>query len=211
MADIDPPQPIAAEPDPAETGVRAQKKDALRNRMIDELIALVAEGRLDVSHDLIAERAGVGRRTVYRYFPDRDSLLQGAWDRVTSLAGPNVNFPKSEADLLGTLRDIYTGFDSIAPLATLVRSTPQGRAVRASQNKRRIESYTAATAEAVKELPPEDQKLATAMLQVLHTTPWLEMRDHWGLDGEQIARATGWAIRTLLADLKVRGGEGLGE
>jgi AcrR family transcriptional regulator len=211
MADIDPPQPIAAELDPAETGVRAQKKDALRNRMIDELIALVAEGRLDVSHDLIAERAGVGRRTVYRYFPDRDSLLQGAWDRVTSLAGPNVNFPKSEADLLGTLRDIYTGFDSIAPLATLVRSTPQGRAVRASQNKRRIESYTAATAEAVKDLPPEDQKLATAMLQVLHTTPWLEMRDHWGLDGEQIARATGWAIRTLLADLKVRGGRGLGE
>jgi AcrR family transcriptional regulator len=211
MADIDPPQPIAAELDPAETGVRAQKKDALRNRMIDELIALVAEGRLDVSHDLIAERAGVGRRTVYRYFPDRDSLLQGAWDRVTSLAGPNVNFPKSEADLLGTLRDIYTGFDSIAPLATLVRSTPQGRAVRASQNKRRIESYTAATAEAVKDLPPEDQKLATAMLQVLHTTPWLEMRDHWGLDGEQIARATGWAIRTLLANLKVRGGRGLGE
>ncbi len=49
------------------------------------------------------------------------------------------------------------------------------------------------------------------MLQVLHTTPWLEMRDHWGLKGEQIARATGWAIRTLLADLKTRGNKPLDE
>jgi hypothetical protein len=47
--------------------------------------------------------------------------------------------------------------------------------------------------------------LAIAMLQVLHTTPWLEMRDHWGLTGQQIARATGWAIRALLADLAARG------
>ena len=65
--------------------------------------------------------------------------------------------------------------------------------------------------DAVKDLPEEDRTLATAMLQALHTTPWLEMREHWGLDGEQIARASGWAIRTLLADLKARGGKPLGE
>ncbi|EQB32738.1 hypothetical protein [Sphingobium ummariense] len=35
------------------------------------------------------------------------------------------------------------------------------------------------------------------------------MRDHWGLDGAQIARACGWAMRTLLADLKARQGRPL--
>jgi len=201
MSDTDLPTP----------GVRARKKDVLRNRMIDELVALIAEGRIDISHDLIAERVGVGRRTAYRYFPDRDALLQAAWDRVNSVAGANIDFPQSEADLLGTLHTIHTGFDESAPLATLVRSTPQGRAVRAAQNQRRVDGYTAATAEAVKELPPEDQKLATAIVQILHTSPWLEMRDHWHLDGEQISRATGWAIRTLLADLKARGARPLAE
>jgi hypothetical protein len=44
------------------------------------------------------------------------------------------------------------------------------------------------------------------MLQVLHTTPWLEMRDPSRLSGEQIARVTGRAIRTLPADLRVRKG-----
>jgi AcrR family transcriptional regulator len=201
MADIDPPAP----------GVRAQKKDAMRTRITDMLIELLAEGRLDINHDLIADRIGVGRRTVYRYFPDRQALLAGATDRVREMAGPRVTFPSSEEDLLDTLSDIYTGFDRIAPIATLMRSTPQGRAMRKAQNQRRVDAYTAVTADAVKDLSPEDQRLATAMLQVLHTTPWLEMRDHWDLSGDQIATATGWAIRTLLKDLRERGSRPIGD
>ena len=33
-----------------------------------------------------------------------------------------------------------------------------------------------------------------------------QMRDQWDLDGGQIARACGWAIRVLLVDLRKRGG-----
>lgn len=197
------------EAEPKAPGLREQKKEEVRNRIADALIALLTEGRMDISHDLVAEHSGVARRTVYRYFPDRQSLLAIASDRVRELAGPGVRFPTSEADLLGTLYDIYTGFDRIAPIATLVRSTPQGRAMRRSQNDQRQEAYTAAVADAVKDLSPEDRKLATAILQVLHTTPWLEMRDHWDLSGKQIAKATGWAIRTLLADLRARGAKPL--
>jgi hypothetical protein len=91
----------------------------------------------------------------------------------------------------------------------MTRSTPQGRALRMSQNDARVRAYTQATAEAVKDLPPADRKLATAMLQLLHTTPWLEMHDTWDLDGKQIARVARWAVRALLADLKARGGRPL--
>jgi len=192
-------------------GTRERKKDETRARIADDVIALMAEGRLDISHDLVAERTGIARRTIYRYFPDRQELLGGASTRVRELAGPGVRFPESEADLTGTLYDTYTGFDRIAPITTLMRSTPQGRAMRMAQNDLRVERYTAVTADAVKDLPEEDRRLATALLQMLHTTPWLEMRDHWGLTGEEIARATGWAIRTLLADLRARNGKPLTE
>lgn len=198
-----------ADADPKLPGARAQKKDDVRIRITDAVIGLLTDGRMDISHDLVAEHAGVARRTVYRYFPDRQELLAGATDRVRERAGSRVAFPDTEADLLGTMRDIYTGFDRIAPIATLVRSTPQGRAMRLSQNEQRMARYTAAAADAVKDLPEEDRKLATAMLQVLHTTPWLEMRDHWQLTGDQIARACGWAMRTLLADLRQRGNKPL--
>lgn len=194
-----------AEADTPAPGLREQKKDATRSAIADALIGLLSEGRMDINHDLIAQKTGIARRTVYRYFPDRESLLEGATVRVRELAGPRVTLPANEADLTGQLREIYTGFDHIAPIVTLVRSTPQGRAMRLSANEPRVAAYTAAAADAVKDLPPEDQKVATAMLQVLHTTPWLEMHDHWRLSGEQIAKACEWAMRTLLRDLHERG------
>ena len=176
-----------------------------RNRILDTVIELLADERADVNHDTVAERTGISRRTIYRYFDDRQKLLAAASTRVRELAGSRVVFPKEEKDLLDT-RSIYEGFDRIAPIATLVRSTPEGRAMRLSQKAERQVFYMNATADAVKNLPESDRVLATAMLQVLHTTPWLEMRDHWDLTGEQIGRATAWAIRTLLADLRRRGG-----
>lgn len=193
-----------------QAGGRARQKQEVRGRIVEALLGLLAEGQ-EINHDRVAERAGVGRRTVYRYFPDREALMQSIWTGVTSMAGPQVTFPTSEADLLDTMPAIYKGFDEVAEFATLLRSTPQGRAVRLSQRERRVESYTAATADAVAQLPPNDQRLATAMLQVLHTTPWLEMRDHWGLTGDEIARACGWAMRALLADLRRRGSRPLDE
>ena len=187
-------------------GKRERNKEEVRTRIADEIIQLLSEGMVDISHDLIAARTGISRRTIYRYFPDKDALLQGGFDRVRALAGSNVVLPRGEADLVDTLHDIYTGFDRIAPIATLVRSTPQGRALRRSATARRAESYTAATAEVVKALLARDQLLATAVLQFLHTTGWLEMRDQWGLSGEEMARGVGWAMRTLLRDLRKRDG-----
>jgi AcrR family transcriptional regulator len=190
---------------------RDAKKEEWRNRILDAFIGLLVEGGTDLSHDALAARSGVSRRTVYRYFPDREALMEAALERVRSFAGPQVALPASAEELIETLEPIYTGFDRIAPLAIMLRSTPQGRALRLSQNRRRVAAYTAALADAVKALPKEDRRLATAMIQVLHTTPWLEMHDHWGLEGRQIARATRWAIRTLLADLARRGGRPLDE
>lgn len=190
---------------PAAVPLRDQKKQQAREQILDAFIGLMTEGAADLSHDAVAERTGLGRRTVYRYFPDRASLMDAALLRVRELAGVRVDYPRSAEELLETLEPIYTGFDAIAPLITMLRTTPQGRQLRLAQNRQRVRSYTAALADAVRELPPEDRKLAMAMLQVLHTTPWLEMRDHWGLSGRQIARATGWAVRTLLNDLKRRG------
>jgi len=194
-------------PDPARgDSARDRKKDEVKSRLLDAWIDLMVEGGAELTHDAAAARAGVGRRTAYRYFPDRDAIMQAALLRVRELAGPHVLLPSTMDELIATLEPIYTGFDNIAPIVAMTRSTPQGRALRLSQNGQRVKAYTKAAAEAVKDLPPRDRKLATAMLQLLHTTPWLEMHDTWGLDGRDIARAARWAIQALLADLKARGG-----
>jgi AcrR family transcriptional regulator len=181
-----------------------------RRRICEATVDLIGQiGH--INHDAVAERAGVSRRTVYRYFPDQTALLRGAREHVGGLIGPKARFPKSEADLTGQLHELYTGFDRIAPVSILMRTTPQGREIRLADRERRRSSYSAAAADAVKDLPPADQKLATAVLQFLHTSAWLEMRDHWELTGEEMARGCRWAMQTLLNDLRARGGLPLDE
>lgn len=54
-------------------------RHAVREAALDAAAALVAEhGPLSVTMSAIAERTGVGRATLYKYFPDVESIL-AAW------------------------------------------------------------------------------------------------------------------------------------
>lgn len=64
----------------------ADHKDRLRATIVESTVALVAErGRADVSMSAVAERVGIGRATLYNYFPDVDQILAtyvvGQYDR----------------------------------------------------------------------------------------------------------------------------------
>src|SRR3569623_1527551 len=139
----------------AAPNIRETKKDEVRARILDSFIAMMSEGDVVLNHDSLAERAGVARRTVYRYFPDRSALMDAALLRVRELAGPQVAYPDSAEALLATLEPIYTGIAAIGPIAVMLRTPPQGRALRLAQRKRRVASYTKALEEAVKDLPKE--------------------------------------------------------
>lgn len=54
------------------------RADAQRNRarLLDAATALILEAGVEPSRDAIAARAGVGIGTLYRHFPDSQSLLQ---------------------------------------------------------------------------------------------------------------------------------------
>ncbi len=60
--------------EPLETDGRRARSGASRQRIVEAMLALVREGDLEPSADAVAERAGVGRRTVFRLFNDMDSL-----------------------------------------------------------------------------------------------------------------------------------------
>ena len=60
------------------TARRQRNKDAV----LDALIELASEGRVEPPIETIAERAGVSYRSVYRYFDDRTDLMLSAIARV---------------------------------------------------------------------------------------------------------------------------------
>jgi AcrR family transcriptional regulator len=178
-----------------------------RTRIEDALLEVIAAGE-KLSHDRVAERAGLARRTVYRYFPDQTALREAMWHRI----GPPSGMPKTLEALLEGLVETYRTFDDQMALMTVAMASPEGRAMRNVMKVERVAAYRSAFAEATAELPEPDRTWAIAAMQVLNSgLAWREMRDQWDMTGDQMAVACRWAIETLLADLRRRGDRPLAE
>jgi TetR/AcrR family transcriptional regulator, regulator of autoinduction and epiphytic fitness len=61
---------------------RTARRERNKNAVLDALIQLANEGHHEPPIELIAERAGVSYRSVYRYFDDRTDLMLSAIGRV---------------------------------------------------------------------------------------------------------------------------------
>lgn len=177
-------------------------------RIDGALMRLCARGEA-YNHDMVAQEAGVSRRTVYRRFADQKALRARVW----KLLSPPAGMPDDLDTLLaGGLRSGFRNFDAKAEAMTVAMASPEGRAMRNEMKPQRVEAYRKVFADAVAELSEEDATQAIAAMQLLASGfAWREMRDQWDLDADAMARASTWAIRTLVADLKRRGARPIDE
>lgn len=172
-----------------------------RARIQEAAMAVMGEGA-KLTHDLVAARAGVSRRTVYRYFPDQAALRQGAWRAMAPAGG----MPRTLDQLLGEMRARFGKFDDNAAAMTVAMASAEGRAIRNAMKPERVAAYRAMLEAPTAALAEPDRTLAIAMIQLLSSGfAWREMRDQWDLSGDAIGTACIWATEVLLADLRARG------
>lgn len=67
---------------------RRARADANRRRIAEAMIELVREGEVTPSADQVAERAGVGRRTVFRLFDDMEGVYREIHTLMSSRLAP---------------------------------------------------------------------------------------------------------------------------
>ncbi len=70
---------------------RAAQSLATRERIVEQMIAALADGEEDISVEKLARAAGVSRRTVYQHFPDKRARIEAmdAWIK-TQVGDPNL-------------------------------------------------------------------------------------------------------------------------
>ena len=191
--------------DPAPVlSLRERRRRETTTLIVDTVLGLMADEGLDgLTMEAVADRAGVSLRTLYRYFPDRGSLLTAA------LARHHESVPfeaPTSADRIGSAYgEVFPHLDAAAPVVQAVLAARIAGTVRWDARSQRIREIEDVLAPICDQLPAEEKERATAVIVYLaNALAWLSMRDESGLDSHQSGAAITWAIDTLVADLRRR-------
>jgi AcrR family transcriptional regulator len=184
---------------------------SLRERQAEELRTTVLECVIreletrpvdDLSMGDVAEAAGISLRTLYRYFPDRPSLLHAAGQHVVDSLNLPIEIDGPDG-ISASFLDAARRFSNRPQLARVLVQTSAGRTARSSVRPQRAEAVAAALGSLTDRLDPETARRATAVISHLCSLQsWVSIADNSGLDDAESQAAVAWAIDTLVDALE---------
>lgn len=183
--------------------LREQHALATRERILGAVADLLERAEPEgLTVPGVAEAAGVSLRTIYRYYPTRERLLEaaGRWIGDELLRHP---YP-CDLDEVADLYQAGVGdFDRRPGLVRALAFSQLGQRVRGYRRRERLEAIGRALRDELTGLSEQELLRGEAVLAYLHNMlAYTTLREENGLSGEQIGDAVGWAIRTLVADLR---------
>ena len=153
------------------------------------------------SHEAIAAKAGVGARTVYRYFPAQADLFEELWVRVRREAG--TVFPTCEAEILPQIRVLFEGFNRNEELVKAVLASSAGHKVRQRGAPEGKASFSKSLAALTAGMRPVEKRQVMAVFLAIYSAPfWQLLRERGGLSGQDAIHAAKWALEALMRDLR---------
>jgi AcrR family transcriptional regulator len=187
--------------------LRAQHAMATRERILGAVADLLEQGDAEeLTVPAVAEASGVSLRTIYRYYPTREELLEaaGRWIGDDLLKHP---YPRNLDEVANLYQEGARDFDERPGLVRALALSQLGQRVRGYRRRERLEAISRALRAELTELSEPDLRQAEAVLAYLHNMlAYTTLREENGLSGAEIGEAVGWAIRTLIADLRNRNG-----
>ncbi len=191
--------------------LREQHASATRERILSAVAELLERGDAEeLTMPGVAEASGVSLRTIYRYYPTREQLLEaaGRWIGDELFQHP---YPRD----LDEVADLYQAgcgdFDERPGLVRALAFSQLGQRARGYRRRERLEAIRRALRSELPQLPAPELRRAEAVMAYLHNMlAYTALREESGLSGEEIGEAVGWAIRTLVEDLRQRNLESQG-
>ena len=188
-----------------ESPLRVEQMEQTRLRILQAVTELLADPTTEeVTIPLVARRARVSLRTVYRHFPAREALFDAWAEWVDERLRIHLHSYPEKADRLPAFAlELYRSYDESEPLVKAMLNSKAARAVRERTRRRRQRQFERAMSELTEELGPRERHRAIAVLYLLVSAPaWRAMREQWGLDGEEAGKAAAWAVRVLTNELR---------
>lgn len=179
------------------TDLRQDQREATRARIVAAVSDLVAHDHpASISVPAVARRAGVGVATVYRYFPNKEELLDAAAVAPTTRA---TRLPASYDELGPVLAEAWADLATQLPLVRGQLASAAGRDLR----RRRWETRQAVAAGSLRDRgidpdSPAGRRLLGATDVLTSSTALLELHDKAGVPVDEAAEWCTWAVTQLL-------------
>lgn len=187
------------------SSLREQQAALARERILRGVAELLErDGAAELTMPQVAEVSGISLRTLYRYFPTREALLDaaGRWIGGELL---KQGYPTTLDDVADSFERACEEFDEHPGLVRAMATSEVGRAARSSRRRERLDAIRQLLQTEVGALPERELRQAEAVLAYLHNMlAYTTLREEQHLAGTEIGEALGWAIRTLVADLRRR-------
>jgi AcrR family transcriptional regulator len=180
--------------------IRTAQKLVTRQRILDAVLDLVAEGELtEVSVPDVARRSGASVATIYRYFPSKDALFEAAASEPALQAAG----PLPERDIGGGaayLQELWTAFAQNMGLLRHQLGSDAGREMRAARYESSRQWFADAVAgRGVDPASPEGERLVRLALLMTSSLAFVDLHDRQGVDPDTAAADVTWAIEALEA------------
>ena len=186
---------------PYDSPVRRQAMEETRERIVTAGVELARDlatwDWTELTFRAVAERAGVGERTVYRHFPSERALHAAIMRGLAEKAGVDYDQVTLET-VAETSARVFRSMGAFQASRTV--ATPSDPAF-VEEDQHRRDALLNAVAKERPDWPRRDRERLAAALDVLWGPPTYErLVDQWGFTPKQAVAVVSWAIERLIAD-----------
>ena len=185
-----------------ESPIRQRQAAETRERIVDAGCELVHEFEswdwAPLTFSAVAERAGVGRRTVYRHFATEQELHEAVMARLGEQSG--VVYEGLTLEDIGAIGARV--FDSISTFAAPAWAEPRGSEF-VAEDERRKAALRAAVETAAAGWSETERARAAAALDVLwHVPSYQRLTTAWNLSSQDAGEVIDWVVGLIVEAIR---------
>jgi AcrR family transcriptional regulator len=190
--------------DVSREGAANRQRAATRQVIVDAAMCMLRqEPDIPLSHEAVAERAGVSARTVFRHFRTRHDLTGALWERLRDETG--TRWPSTEAEIVPMIRGLFDQFEQHAALVrtSIISAANSGYPIHGSAEGRA--AFRRSLAPLLETLQPADADRVVATAVAIYSAPfWQMLRDRGQLSAEDAREAAATAINAVIVSARAR-------
>ncbi|MEZ4594390.1 MAG: TetR/AcrR family transcriptional regulator [Chloroflexota bacterium] len=189
--------------------LREQQKQETRARILEGLIAVMADGLVEVSIPAVAEASGVSIPTIYRYYPNKPALMAALPIYLAQKIGAPPLRPEPDlASYLNALNEFYARADNIDATMQAAAMSEAAVNLRRTTRPERLQMIEQMLRPYTIHLPPAEQEKLRNVVLILATSAVMKaFTDYLELSWEEAAKQATWAIDMLVKGVAATGGQ----